>query len=162
MEDLKSIERGGKICADDTVAFDSNIFGISLSPPVETRNHQQRGDQRMRRVPVFRMEKVDALAKNAQLVVSLYSKPLSRIDATQPALKSENRFAVRRRFEGWVQQTDSGIGDLSFPGNTVTPRNLFVRILRRRAGLLSRLIYSYSFQSTVGLFRATGAALDFA
>src|SRR6516164_2422861 len=70
----------------DIVVPDLYARGIGFPTPIQTGQFKQYADERMDRVPILNMEKIESLTKNLSLVIGLNSKTLPCINAPTQTL----------------------------------------------------------------------------
>ncbi len=89
------LEGGRQPAQGDRVVAQLDAQRVAQSASVHAGSPQREPHQRMRGIPVLKVEEVGAPAKDASLMVALEAKPLSQVDAPDARLELGQARALR-------------------------------------------------------------------
>jgi hypothetical protein len=97
MEEGEAIELIWQDFATNMIVPDLDLLGVLAAAPIQPQQLERRSNDRVDRIPVFKVKIVDSLAKNLGFVIRLDTQPLSCVQPTQPLLQLfQDRFVLAR------------------------------------------------------------------
>jgi hypothetical protein len=66
---------------------DDDAFGVPATPPVKSAQLQRGSNDRLSRVPIFKVQQGEALPENLRLMISLDTEPLPGVQSSEALLQ---------------------------------------------------------------------------